>query len=90
MIIVVAHNISSDDALCLQILADTHLKLHAFTLAEFNYVKIKMVNMNYLQSLVDQNSLEKGQEALKTIPSIKNSSELTDEENARLTEIYAK
>lgn len=86
----VAHNISSDDALCLQILADTHLKLHAFSLAEYNYVKIKMVNLNYLQSLIDQNVVDKCQVALEIIPSIENKPELTDQEKALITEIKVK
>lgn len=70
-------------------LADTYLKLHAFTLAEYYYVKAKMVNLNYLQSLVDQNSMEKCQEALKHIPSFI-SKELTDQEKVILYEFYAK
>lgn len=88
---VLANNISNDDAKCLQLLADTHLKLHAFTLAEYCYTKTtNFVSPNYLKSLVEQNDPVKSQEVLKLFPSIENDSELTAEEKNQLTETIFK
>lgn len=88
-----AKNASSDgeDKLCLRLLAETHLKLHAFTLAEYYYTKINLKNVNYLHSLVQQKCKTKCQEAIASIPSIiENDSTLTDDEKEQLIEIHVK
>lgn len=77
------------DELCLRFLADTQLKLHAFTLAEFCYVKSKTINLNYLQSLVNQNNATKCQEALAAVPTVDNEA-LTDNEKIELTVVMIK
>lgn len=79
---------NSEDELCFQLLADTHLKLHAFTLAEYCYTKIKIVNLNYLKSLVEQNTPEKTSMFLTLIDS--DEVKLTDDEKTQLTEIHIK
>lgn len=76
--------------MCLQQLADTHLKLHAFTLAEYCYIKIKAINLKYLQSLVEQNKTAKSTEALTAIPTVENEATLSDEEKIELTVILIK
>lgn len=85
-----ANSILNEDAVCLRFLADTHLKLHAFTCAEYCYTKIKAVNLNYMRSLVEQNSQAKCLEALTIASKIENDSKLTDEERAQLTELIVK
>lgn len=80
----IANNQSTDDVICLRLLADTHLKLHAFTLAEFCYTKTKTINLNYLQSLVEQNNAVKSQEALSAVATLENELTLTDEEKIEL------
>lgn len=87
--IVSAYNLRREDTLCQMKLADTYLKLRAFTSAEYYYVKIKTVNLNYLQSLVYQNSFTKCQEALEIISTFE-SEHFTDQEKLLLNEIHAK
>lgn len=87
---VTANNISNDDALCLRLLADTHRHMHAFTLAEYYYVKTKTVNLEHLQCLVEQQCNEKCQEAIAIIPTIESDATLTTEEKSLLIEIFAK
>lgn len=74
----------------MRLLADTHLKLHAFTLAEFCYTKTKTINLNYLQSLVEQNNAVKSQEALSAVATLENELTLTDEEKIELKVILIK
>lgn len=86
-----ANNVSNDDdKLCLSLLAETHLKLHAFTLAEYYYTKIKAMNVKYLESLVQQKCNTKCQEVIASMQIIENDSTLTDEEKQQLTEIHVK
>lgn len=80
-----------DDKLCLRLLAETHLKLHAFTLAEYYFTKINAKNVNYLESLVQQKCTTKCQEVIASIQSLtENGSPLTDGEKEQLTTIHAK
>lgn len=80
-----------DDALCLRLLAEVHLKLHAFTLAEYYFTRINQKGVNYLESLVQQKCATKCQEVIACIQSmIENGSTLTDEEKEHLTEIHVK
>lgn len=76
--------------MCMRLLADTHLKLHSFTLAEYYYIKTKTIKLKYLQSLVEQNNAAKSQEALTAITTFENESTLTDEEKIELTVILIK
>lgn len=86
-----ANNVSNDeDKLCLRLLADTHLKLHAFTLAEYYYTKIKAMNVKYLKSLVQQKCTTKCQEVIASISMVENDSTLSDDEKQQLIEIHAK
>lgn len=88
-----ANNASNDgdDKLCLRLLAETHLKLHAFTLAEYYFTKINVKNVNYLESLVQQKCSTKCQEAIASIQAmLEGDSTLTDEEKEQLTEIHVK
>lgn len=85
-----ANGILNEDIVCLRFLADTHLKLHAFTLAEYCYAKSKTVNLNYVRSLVEQNSQVKCLEALTIALKIENNNKQTDEERAQLTELIIK
>lgn len=89
-ILFLANNILNTDVMCLQFLANTHLKLHAFTLAEYCYTKINLVNVNYLRSLVEQGSQGKSQGALAIAPQIESDSKLSDDERAQLTEMIIK
>lgn len=73
----------------MRLLADTHLKLHAFTLAEYCYAKSKTINLSYLQSLVHQNNATKCQEALAALPTVENEA-LTDVEKIELTVVLIK
>lgn len=77
------------DELCIRLLADTHHKLHAFTLAEYYYAKSKTINLSYLQSLVHQNNATKCEEALAALPTIENEA-LTDDERTELTVVLIK
>ncbi|XP_031639627.1 tetratricopeptide repeat protein 37-like, partial [Contarinia nasturtii] len=77
---------NSEEELCFRLLADTHLKLHAFTLAEYCYTKIKIVNLNYFQSLVEQNSSTKASLFISSME--KDEIQLTADEKVKLTEIY--
>lgn len=76
--------------LCLRLLADVHLNLHAFTLAEYYYVKSNTVNLNFVQSLIYQNIPTKSQEAISLIPTIESNSELNDDDKTLLIEVVAK
>lgn len=86
-----ANNISSDEVipLCLRLLADTHLKLHAFTLAEYHYVKIKVVNLNFVQSLIYQNCPIKSEEALTLLSFMQTTVEFESYKDL-ITELQAK
>lgn len=53
--------------LCLRVLGDTHLKLHAYTLAEYCYKASGTNTHNAIKCLVEQNKAEKWEEAFKTI-----------------------
>lgn len=76
---------------CFQLLGDTHLKLHAFTLAEYSYTKSSnSASLNYLKSLVEQNNSVKSQEVLKLAPSIENESNFSEEEKNQFTELIFK
>lgn len=81
---------TEDDNLCLTLLAETHLKLRAFTLAEYYYTKIKAMNVKYLESMVQQKSTTKCQEVIALTSVVKNDSTLTDEEKQQLIEIHVK
>lgn len=86
-----ANNVSGDDdKLCLRLLAETHRKLHAFTSAEYYYTKIKTMNVNYMECLVQQKCHIKCQEIIKLIPSIEKDATLTDEEKQQLAVIRVK
>lgn len=76
--------------MCLRLLADTYLKLHAFTLAEYFYVKTKTINLNFVQSLIYQMNPAKSQEAISLISVIESESELSDNEKTLLIELFAK
>lgn len=76
--------------LCLRLLADVHLNLHAFTLAEYYYVKSNTVNLNFVQSLIYQNIPAKSQEAISLIPTVESNSELNDDDKTLLIEVVAK
>lgn len=76
--------------LCLRLLADVHLNLHAFTLAEYYYVKSNTMNLNFVQSLIYQNIPAKSQEAISLIPSIESNPELNDDDKTLLIEVVAK
>lgn len=65
-----ANSNSNGFALCLSTLADTHLKLRAFTLAEYCYVASKTVNANYVQSLIEQENVAKRDEAKNVIAAL--------------------
>lgn len=88
---VLANNVSNgDDELCLRLLAQTHLKLHAFTLAEYYYSKLKAINVNYLECLVEQKCSTKCQEVISSVSKIENDSTLTEEDCCWLIEIRVK
>lgn len=76
--------------LCLRLLADVHLNLHAFTLAEYYYVKSNTVNLNFVQSLIYQNIPAKSQEAISLIQTVESNSELNDDDKTLLIEVVAK
>lgn len=53
--------------LVLRMLADTHLKLHAYTLAEYCYTASGSNTINAIKCLAEQNKPEKWEEAVKRI-----------------------
>lgn len=59
-------------------LADVHLKLRAFTLAEYCYTRSGTRNADLSKCLIEQNNLAKCVEALKLIDEIE--PQATDEE----------
>lgn len=75
-------------ALCLKTLADTHLKLHAFTLAEYCYTASKTLNVNYIRSLIEQDNQAKSNEAKLAIKSLSN--DLKNSEKTILPTLLAK
>lgn len=83
-----ANNVSSMNVLCLKTLAATHFQLGAYTLAEYYYSHIKCVNVEYIQSLVEQQNEKKSLQALDLVPQV---SEPTDSvEKIDLIEATAK
>lgn len=87
---ILANNISNDDPLCWRLLADCHLKLCAFTLAEYYYRKAQRLRMNFLESLIEQNSPDKCEEVLQMIPSFESDTSLTELEKTSLIQISAR
>lgn len=73
---------------CLKALGDTHLKLHAFTLAEYCYVKSKTENIDLVRCLVEQRNPKKCKEAL-CLTGLMHSTD-DDQTEAELIELEAK
>lgn len=63
-------------------MADVHLKLHAYTLAEYCYNVCKVRDAQFVQSLVEQESPAKWEEALNVIS--ENEKSNTDADEAKL------
>lgn len=79
-----------DNNLCLRLLGDTHLKLHAYTLAEYCYWTSRTVNLNYLISLVEQNVESKCKDAIALIPKVNNNAALIESNRNSLAETFIK
>lgn len=74
--------------MCLKTLADTHLKLHAFTLAEYCYVASKIMDLNLVKCLIEQINPVKCKEALILINAMYNM--VNGEQVNDLIELHAK
>lgn len=83
-----ANSNSAFNAACLKTLADTHLKLHAFTLAEYCYVTSKTENIDLVRCLVEQRNPIKCKEAL-WLTGIMHST-VADDVKSELIELEAK
>lgn len=83
-----ANSNSTFNAACLKTLADTHLKLHAFTLAEYCYVTSKTENIDRVRCLVEQRIPTKSKEALWLSGAMYSTVE--DDTKAELIELEAK
>lgn len=85
---ILANTNSTFNAACMKALADTHLKLHAFTLAEYCYVTSKTENIDLVRCLVEQRNPLKCKEALWLTGVME--STVGDEMKAELIELEAK
>lgn len=83
-----ANSNSAINVACLKALGDTHLKLHAFTLAEYCYVKSKTENTDLVRCLVEQRNPKKCKEALR-LTGVMHST-VDDDTKAELIELEAK
>lgn len=83
-----ANTNSAFNAACLKALAHTHLKLHAFTLAEYCYVTSKTENIDLVRCLVEQRNPLKCKEALWLTGVMESTA--GDEVKAELIELEAK
>lgn len=69
---ILANSSSVFSVLCLKTLAATHFKLRAFTLAEYCFARCKVVNVTFIQSLIEQENENKSKEAISLANSVLN------------------
>lgn len=85
---VLANSNSAFNTTCLKALGDTHLKLHAFTLAEYCYVTSKTESIYLARCLVEQRNPTKCEEALRITSVLHSTTDNAAKEE--LTELEAK